>query len=103
MRQHIRCGHIFVEAIMKNLRFLANRGIGEPDSPTSMPDSKKSRMELLAAKGVSRSKNVATLFLIENARKTPSHLSQPEHVPLQGKMKKFQKGTCIHGFLDWGK
>jgi len=60
-------------------------------------------MELLAAKGVSRSKNAATHFLIENARKTPSHLSQPEHAPLQAIMKKIQKGTCIPGLPAWGK
>ncbi|MBQ7433257.1 MAG: hypothetical protein IJV50_07365 [Lachnospiraceae bacterium] len=60
-------------------------------------------MELLAAKGVSRSKNVASLIPTENDRKTPSHLSQTEHTPLQVKIKKFQKGTCNSRLLDWGK
>ena len=53
---HIRCGNES-EARYKILRILANRGIGEPDSPTSMPVGKIYGTEFLSDIGVSCSKN----------------------------------------------
>ena len=61
-RKDINAANTKVEPTGKSVRF-SIRGIGEPESPTSMPVGKISRMEFLSDIGVSCSKNAEHPFL----------------------------------------